>query len=49
MYEQSVKSNNAGQVLDGRAEECTIELACDPVREGHSRGILDIPVSRVAM
>ena len=36
-FKRNVNSDNARRVLDGRAEARIIELACDPMPEGHSR------------
>lgn len=57
---QSINSDNAHRLADGRAEAPIIELACGPVPEGHSRWtirlleeklkvILKTPVSREAI
>lgn len=57
---QSINSDNARRLADGRAEALIIELACGPVPEGHSRWtirlleeklkvILKTPVSREAI
>ena len=59
-FKCNVNSDNAGRMLDGRAEARIIELTCGPVPEGHSRWmlrlpeeksriILDTPVSREAI
>lgn len=59
-FKRNVNSDNARRVLDERAEARIIELACDPMPEGHSRWtirrleekskiVLDTPVSREAI
>ena len=54
-FKRHINSDNARRKVDGRAEARLIELACDPVPDGHSRWtirllekeakmILDVPV-----
>lgn len=57
---RNVNSDQARRILDGRAEARIIEIACEPVPEGHSRWtlrlleekskvLLDTPVSKDAI
>lgn len=59
-FKRSINSDNARRKVDGRTEARLIELACDPVPEGHSRWtirlleeeskvILETPVGREAI